>query len=68
MIYSDTIWLNSEQNYFNILKDKLEVNFCDPKDRKDFVQGVKSVWQYYVDEGYFTWDEINEALTIAAKQ
>ncbi|KPJ78092.1 MAG: hypothetical protein AMJ54_05200 [Deltaproteobacteria bacterium SG8_13] len=68
MIYSDTIWLNSEQNYFNTLKEKLEVNHCDPSARKDFVKGVKSVWQYYVDEGYFTWDEINEALTIAAKQ
>ena len=68
MIYSDTIWLNSEQGYFNILKDKLIVNFLDPKNRDGFVQGVKGVWQYYVDKDYFTWDEINEALAIAAKQ
>lgn len=68
MIYSDTIWLNSEQNYFNILKDKLEVNVCTPQDRSGFVEGVKSVWQYYVDEGYFTWDEINAAQALAAKQ
>jgi tripartite ATP-independent transporter DctP family solute receptor len=67
MIYSDTIWLNSEVGYFNILKDKLAVNELDPKDRPGFVNGVKSVWQYYVDEGYFTWDEINQALAIAAK-
>jgi C4-dicarboxylate-binding protein DctP len=68
MIYSDTIWLNSEQNYFNILKDKLQVNFIAPEARKQFVDGVKPVWQSYVDEGYFTWDEINQALAIAAKQ
>ena len=68
MIYSDTIWLNSEQNYFNILKDKLQVNFIVPEARKQFVDGVKGVWQSYVDEGYFTWDEINQALAIAAKQ
>ncbi|MBW2410125.1 MAG: TRAP transporter substrate-binding protein, partial [Deltaproteobacteria bacterium] len=68
MIYSDTIWLNSEQGYYNILKDKLEVNSCDPKFRKGFVDGVKGVWQYYIDQGYFTWDEINQALAIAAKQ
>jgi C4-dicarboxylate-binding protein DctP len=67
MIYSDTIWLNSEQKYFNILKDKLEVNFTTPEDRSGFVEGVKSVWQYYVDEGYFTWDEINAARKIAEK-
>ena len=68
MIYSDTIWLNSEVGYYNILKDKLSVNQMDPKDRPGFVNGVKSVWQYYVDEGYFTWDEINQAIAIANKQ
>jgi C4-dicarboxylate-binding protein DctP len=68
MIYSDTIWLNSEVGYLNILKGKLKVNFMDPKNRPGFVNGVKGVWQYYVDAGYFTWDEINEALAIAAKQ
>jgi hypothetical protein len=46
----------------------LEVNHIDPDARKGFVDGVKSVWQAYVDEGHFTWDEINEALAIAAKQ
>jgi len=67
MIYSDTIWLNSEVGYLNILKGKLKVNFMDPKDRDGFVKGVKSVWQYYIDEGYFSWDEINKALAIAGK-
>ena len=68
LIYSDTIWLNSETGYYNILKDKLEVNHLDPKERDGFVEGVKSVWQYYVDQDYFTWSEINEALAIAGKQ
>jgi len=67
MIYSDTIWLNSEETYLNILKDKLEVNFPAPEARPEFVEGVKSVWQYYVDEGYFSWDEIDAARKIAAK-
>ncbi|MCK5915688.1 MAG: TRAP transporter substrate-binding protein, partial [Deltaproteobacteria bacterium] len=67
MIYSDTIWLNSEAGYLNILKTKLEVNEMDPKDRDGFVKGVKGVWQYYVDEGYFSWDDINKVLAIAAK-
>jgi C4-dicarboxylate-binding protein DctP len=67
MIYSDTIWLNSEQAYFNILKEKLEVNFLAPEAREGFVKGVKGVWQYYVDEGYFTMDEVDQALAIAAQ-
>lgn len=68
MIYSDTIWLNSEQSFFNILKDKLAVNQITSEARKGFVAGVKGVWQYYVDKGYFTWDEINQATAIAEKQ
>jgi tripartite ATP-independent transporter DctP family solute receptor len=68
MIYSDTIWLNSEVGYYNILKDKLKVNHMAPENRPGFVSGVKGVWQYYVDAGYFTWDEINAAIAIAAKQ
>ena len=67
MIYSDTIWLNSEQAYFNILKDKLEVNSITPQAREGLVEGVKGVWQYYVDEGYFTMDEIKAARAIADK-
>jgi C4-dicarboxylate-binding protein DctP len=68
MIYSDTIWLNSETGYLNILRGKLEVNEMDPANRPGFVKGVQSVWQYYVDEGYFTRAEIDEALAIAAKK
>jgi len=67
MIYSDTIWLNSEAGYYNILKDKLIVNEMDPKNRQGFVDGVKEVWQYYVDKGYFTWDDINKVRAIAAQ-
>jgi C4-dicarboxylate-binding protein DctP len=52
---------------YNILKDKLAVNHVDPKDRDGFIEGVKGVWQYYVDEGYFTWEEINQAIAIAGK-
>lgn len=65
MAYSNKIWLGSETDYFNTLKDKLTVAKPTAAARKEFVAGVKDVWQYYVDEGYFTWDDINEALAIA---
>ena len=38
-----------------------------PRRGKALCEGVKGVWQYYVDEGYFTWDEINAARAIAEK-
>jgi tripartite ATP-independent transporter DctP family solute receptor len=68
LIYSDTIWLNSENGYFYFLKDKLKTNTISTADRKLFVEKVKSVWQYYVDEGFFTWDDINKAIAIAQEK
>ncbi len=65
MRFSDTIWLNSEENYLNFLKTKLTTNFLSPEEAAKFAQAARPVWQQYVDEGVFTWDEINEAQKIA---
>ena len=67
-IYSDTIWLNSEDGYYYFLKDKLKTNTISAENRKLFVEKVKPVWQYYVDEGFFTWDDINKAIAIAQEK
>lgn len=65
MNYSNKIWLASEDGYFETLKTKLEVNVLDEAAYKEFVEAVKPVWQYYVDEGDFTWDDIKRAQEIA---
>jgi C4-dicarboxylate-binding protein DctP len=67
MQYSDTIWLNSEEGYFNTLKEKLEVNEITPEGRAQFVDAVQSVWKYYIDKGNFSRAEIDEALAIAGQ-
>ena len=45
MIYSDTIWLNSENNYFNVLKAQLKTNTLTPEDTAKFAKAAKPVWQ-----------------------
>jgi len=65
MEYSDTIWLASENDYLKTLEENLEVNTLTPEARAQFVEAVKPVWQGYVDDGSFSWDDINEALAIA---
>jgi len=65
MIYSDTIWLNSENNYLNFLKTKLKTNMLSPEDTAKFAEAAKPVWQLYVDDGFFTWDDIKSAQKIA---
>jgi tripartite ATP-independent transporter DctP family solute receptor len=65
MEYSNKIWLESENDYFKTLEENLEVNTLTSEGRVGFVEAVKPVWQSYVDDGSFTWDDINEALAIA---
>ena len=65
MIYSDTVWLNSENNYLNLLKTKLKTNTLSPQDTAKFAEAAKPVWQRYVDDGFFTWNDIKAAQKIA---
>jgi C4-dicarboxylate-binding protein DctP len=65
MIYSDTIWLNSEQAFLNFLKTKLKFNELTSEEVAAFAKAAKPVWQKYVDDGFFTWDQIKEAQKIA---
>lgn len=61
LIYSDTIWLNSENRYLSFLETKLETNLLTSEDVAKFVEAAKPVWQQYVDQKFFTWDDINKA-------
>ena len=65
MNYSNKIWLASEEGYYETLKGKLEVNVLDDAAYQEFVKAVKPVWQYYVDQGSFSWDDIKRAQEIA---
>ena len=65
MKYSNEKWLGGEKDYFYTLKENLEVNEVSPADHAGFVNAAKPVWQGYVDDGYFTWDEINAVLDAA---
>jgi tripartite ATP-independent transporter DctP family solute receptor len=64
MMYSDEIWLASETGYLDILRDHLQVNSLSAEAHAEFVEAVQPVWQYYIDEGYFTEADIDEALAL----
>jgi hypothetical protein len=57
--------LNSEKDYYYFLRDKLQTNELSPQAVEEFRQAVKPVWQSYVDDGFFSWDDINQAMAIA---
>lgn len=62
--YSNNIWLESEASFYDFLTQKLITNNISTNQIKIFAQVVQPVWQYYVDNEYFTWTDINQAISI----
>jgi tripartite ATP-independent transporter DctP family solute receptor len=66
MAYSDAIWLADEDGHRAFLETVLTTNVISEENRPLFIEQVKPVWQYFIDNGYFTQEEVDEALAIAA--
>jgi tripartite ATP-independent transporter DctP family solute receptor len=66
MAYSDAIWLAKEDGYRAFLETALTTNVISEANRPLFIDQVKPVWQYFIDKGYFTQEEVDAALAIAA--
>ncbi len=65
MEYSNEVWLSSEKDYRIVLQKEIEINDVPKENLKGFVEAGRQVYQYYVDKGYFTWEEINKAREVA---
>jgi C4-dicarboxylate-binding protein DctP len=61
MRYSDQLNRENEVSYISLLSEKLETNFVTPANLEKFREATKPVYQYFVDKGYFTWDDIRQA-------
>lgn len=61
MKYSDQLNRENEVEYIKQLSQKLETNYVTPENLEKFREATRPVYQYFVDKGYFTWDDINEA-------
>ncbi|WP_316858561.1 TRAP transporter substrate-binding protein [uncultured Cohaesibacter sp.] len=60
--WSDENWLASEADYLKFLSDKLEVNEISADNRAKFVEAVRPVWDFYVNNGTFSEDEVQQAI------
>ena len=67
MQYSDQLNKENEVEYIKQLSHKLEINYVTPENLEKFREATRPVYQYFIDEGYFTWDDINEALACIKK-
>jgi C4-dicarboxylate-binding protein DctP len=67
MRYSDQLNRENEAKYIKLLSEKLETNYVTPDNLEKFREATKPVYQYFVNKGYFTWDDINQARACANK-
>ncbi len=64
MQLSDQLNREQESEYIKLLEAKLETNYVTPDNLAKFRDATKPVYQYFIDKGYFTWDDVNEARAI----
>ena len=67
MRYSDQMNRENEAEYIKLLSEKLQTNFVTPENLEKFREATRPVYQYFVDKGYFTWDDINQARASASE-
>ena len=67
MKYSDQLNRKNEDIYLKQLTEKLETNFVTPDNLEKFRIATKPVYQYFIDKGYFSWDDINAARASIGK-
>lgn len=58
MIFCDYLNRRATEESFQLLEEEMEVNELTDEQHQQFVEKTESVYDYYIDEGYFTWDEV----------
>ena len=61
MHYSDQLNRDNEDKYIAQLEEKLETNYVTADNLEKFRGATIPVYQYFIDKGYFSWDDIQAA-------
>jgi len=61
MKYSDKLNREREGLYITQLEEKLETNYLTLANLEKFRAATLPVYQYFIDKGYFSWDDIRSA-------
>ncbi len=67
MNYSDQLNRTNEAKYIQLLSEKLEINYVTPENLEKFREATKPVYQYFIDRGYFTRDDLQAARASLAQ-
>ncbi|MBT3229412.1 MAG: TRAP transporter substrate-binding protein [Candidatus Marinimicrobia bacterium] len=63
MAYSDQLNQENEAIYIQKLTEKLETNTITPENLDKFRKATEPVYQYFIEKGYFSKDDVNRAKT-----
>ena len=61
MHFSDRLNRENENLYLEQLAEKLETNYVTLENLEKFRIATIPVYQHFIDKGYFSWDDINDA-------
>ena len=61
MHYSDQLNRENEDKYIAQLEEELETNYVTADNLEKFRSATVPVYQYFIDKGYFSWDDIQAA-------
>ena len=64
MTFSNQVWLDSENDFLQFLKSKMEINEVSPEHIGLFKAAVQPVWRRYIEEGYFTEEDLRKVREI----
>ena len=65
MKLSDQMNRESEQQYIDLLAAELTTNYLTPEATEQFRERANAVYDFFVEKGDFTWEEIREARRVA---
>lgn len=68
MQFSDKLNREKETEYLKLLSEKLKTNYVTTENLDKFREATKPVYQYFINKGYFTWDDIKEVRSILSKK
>lgn len=60
MVYNDELNREATVDSLNILEKEMEVNYLSDEQRQMFIDKSQTVYDYYIDKGFFTQSEIDE--------
>ncbi|WP_447553288.1 TRAP transporter substrate-binding protein [Vreelandella sp. EE22] len=63
MAHSNELWLASEANYLETLGEHMAINELRDEARQGFVDAVMPVWDFFVERGDFSREQLDDVLT-----